>query len=77
MVWLPKPKPRDVQRRRLYRAEGQVAAHLRYMLPTIPDIESFVDQMLASHWLRTQFTPRVLVQIRVVSGRDGKEAYAC
>jgi len=76
MSWLPKPKPRDSQRRRLYAAEGQVAAINRDMLPTVLDIEAFVDEMLASHWLRTQFTPRVLEQIRVVSGRENRAAYA-
>ena len=77
MTWLPKPRPRDVQRRRLYRAEQQVSAHLRDMLLTVPDIENFVDQMLASRWLRLHFPERVLDPFRVVSGRDGKEAYAC
>jgi hypothetical protein len=77
MPWQPKPKPRDVQRRRLYHAERQVSAYKRDLLPTIPDIELFVDQMLASHWLRTQFTPKVLEQIRVVSGRQNRTAYAC
>jgi len=76
MSWLPKPKPRDSQRRRLYHAEGQVAALNRDLLPTVPDIEAFVDEMLASHWLRTQFTPRVLEQVRIISGRENRSAYA-
>ncbi|MCY2987211.1 MAG: hypothetical protein NTY19_04995 [Planctomycetota bacterium] len=76
MSWLRKPKPRDVQRHRLYYAERQVGAFLRDMLPTVPDIENFVDHTLASRWLRTHFTPRVLDQIRVVSGRHDRFPYA-
>lgn len=76
MPSFPKPKPRDVQAKRLYRAERQVSAFLRDMLPTILDIETFVDQMLASRWLRPQFTDKVLEQIRVVNGRENRTAYA-
>ena len=77
MPWLKKPKPRDVQRRRLYHAQQQVAAFLRDMLPTVHGIERFVDEMLACRWLRMSFTPKVLEQIRVVNGRDNRTAYAC
>lgn len=76
MSWLPKPKPRDVQRHRLYHAQQQVAAFLRDALPTVPDIEKYVDDMLACRWLRTYFTAKVLDQIRVVSGWQNRTAYA-
>ena len=74
--WLPKPKPRDVQRRRLYHAQQQVAAFLRDALPTVPDIEKFVDDMLACRSLRTCFTSKVLEHVRVVSGWENRTAYA-
>ena len=76
MSWHRKPKPRDVQRSRPYYAERQVTAFLRDMLPTVSDIEMFVDDMRACRWLRLQFVPRVLDQIRVVSGRHNRTAYA-
>ncbi len=76
MSWLPKPKPYDVQRRRLYAAEQQVAAYQRDPLRTVPHIQRYVDEVLASHWLRFHFPQRVLEQIRVISGRDNRAAYA-
>jgi len=76
MPWLKKPKPRDVQRRYLYHAEHQVSAYLRDMLPTIPDIEKYVDDMLACRWLQVHFAEKVLDPITVLNGRQNRIPYA-
>ena len=76
MSWLKQRRPRDVQAKRLYHAEHQVSAFLRDTLPTVHDIEKFVDDMLACRSLRVHFGPRVLDQITVLNGRQNRTAYA-
>jgi putative metallohydrolase (TIGR04338 family) len=76
MSWLRKPKPRDVQRRYLYHAERQVSAFVRDMLPTVHDIETFVDDMLATRWLRVHFAEKVLDPITVLNGKHNRIPYA-
>ena len=43
-----KTRPRDFQRIRLYRAEREIAAFLRDPLPTIGEIQRYVDSILVA-----------------------------
>lgn len=44
----PAPRPRDSQRARLYRAEGEVDAGRR--LPTVERMQAWVDALAATEW---------------------------
>jgi len=70
MGFIVKPAPRDEQRKRLYAAERQVAALLRDKLPTIGEMQGFVDSILRSRWLQTYFAASVVAPIRVIGGRQ-------
>ncbi len=64
-----KPAPRDVQRKRVYAAESQVKAFLRDLLPTIGEMQGFVDSILGSRWSQDYFGSRMLAPITVRGGR--------
>jgi putative metallohydrolase (TIGR04338 family) len=49
---------------------------MRDPLPTILEMQGFVDSILKSRYLQTYFTPRVLAPITVLSGRRPREATA-
>jgi hypothetical protein len=70
MGFIVKPAPRDEQRKRLYTAERQVKALLRDTLPTIGEMQGFVDSILRSRWLQTYFAASVVAPIRVIGGRQ-------
>ncbi len=50
------PRPRDSQRARLYRAEGQVGAGRR--LPTVERMQAWVDAMAATDWFLARWGAR-------------------
>lgn len=50
------PRPRDTQRARLYRAEGEVPPGRR--LPTVADLQSYVDDVCATPWFTARFGAR-------------------
>ncbi len=64
-----KPAPRDVQRKRLYTAEKQIKAFLRDLLPTIGEMQGFVDSILRNRWSQDYFGSRMLAPIAVLGGR--------
>jgi len=64
-----KPAPRDAQRKRLYTAEKQIKAFLRDLLPTIGEMQGFVDSILGSRWSQDYFGSRMLAPIAVRGGR--------
>ncbi len=61
--------PRDAQLARLYAAEDQVKASLRDPLPTIAEMQAFVDGMLRSRWMQNYFGSRMLTPITVLGKR--------
>jgi len=65
-----KRAPRDEQRKRLYAAERQVRAFLRDPLPTIGEMQAFVDSILRSRWMQSYFAASVVAPIRVIGGRQ-------
>ncbi len=50
------PRPRDSQRARLYRAEGEVDTGRR--LPTVEKMQAYVDQMAAADWFLARWGER-------------------
>ena len=70
MGFIAKPAPRDEQRKRLYAAERQVKAFLRDTLPTIGEMQAFVDSILRNRWMQTYFAASVVAPIRVIGGRQ-------
>jgi len=74
--YILRSRPRDEQRKRLYQAEREIEALLRDPLPTIAQMQHFVDEILKSRYLQTYFTPRVLAPITVLSGRRPRQATA-
>lgn len=68
-------RPRDVQRGRLYRAEREVAAVLRDPLPTISELQGYVDSLLRDRWMRDRFGSKVLAPITII-GERGRDASA-
>ena len=73
MTFIAKPSPRDRQRGKLYAAEREVAAFLRDNLPTIMEIQAYVDSILRSPWLQGQFGSRMLSPITVRGGRSKRQ----
>jgi len=69
MGYIVRSRPRDEQRKRVYAAERQSKAFLRDPLPTISEMQQFVDSILKSRYMQTLFTSRVLAPITVLSGR--------
>ena len=67
-MFIPKRSPRDEQRERLYAAEHEVAAFQRDKLPTVPEMQRFVDSILGSRWLRTNFAASMAMPITVLNG---------
>ena len=63
-------RPRDYQCSRLYRAEREVAAYLRDSLPTVADIQRYVDEILRNPWMQLRFGSSVRAPITVVGGRQ-------
>ena len=49
-------RPRDSQRARLYRAEGEVATGRR--LPTVERMQSYVDDVVAADWFLARWEER-------------------
>ena len=76
MGFIAKPAPRDTQRGRLYQAENEVKAVLRDVLPTVGQMQSFVDEILRSRWLQGQFGTRMLSPITVVAKHGQRQATA-
>jgi putative metallohydrolase (TIGR04338 family) len=76
MGFIARPEPRDAQRKRVYAAEQEVAARMRDKLPTIREMQRFVDSILKSRYMQTLFTPRMLAPITVLNGRRPHEATA-
>ena len=76
MGFIVRLRPKDEQRKRVYAAEREVAALTRDPLPTIAEMQGFVDSILNSRHLQTLFTARVLAPITVLSGRRPREATA-
>ena len=62
--------PRDYQCSRLYRAEREAAAFLRDPLPTIGELQGYVDSILNSRWMQMRFGSFVLAPITVRNGAD-------
>ena len=52
----PSPRPRDSQRARLYRAEGEVDAGRR--LPTVERMQAWVDGLAATEWFVARWGAR-------------------
>ncbi len=52
-------RPRDSQRARLYRAEDEVGAGRR--LPTVPQLQAYVDALAASAWFEARWGSRSFV----------------
>ena len=50
------PRPRDSQRARLYRAEGEVDAGRR--LPTVERMQAWVDGLVATDWFVARWSAR-------------------
>jgi putative metallohydrolase (TIGR04338 family) len=69
-MFIVKPAPRDEQRKRLYAAEREAKAFLRDPLPTIGEMQAFVDSILRSRWMQTYFAASVVAPIRVIGGRQ-------
>jgi len=55
-VTQPAPRPRDSQRARLYRAEGEVDAGRR--LPTVERMQAWVDGLVATGWFVARWGAR-------------------
>ena len=49
-------RPRDSQRARLYRAEGEVDAGRR--LPTVPTLQAYVDELVGADWFLARWGQR-------------------
>ena len=69
MVIIARRSPPDSQRERLYAAENQIKAHLRDPLPTVAEMQRYVDEILRSRWLEDYFGSRMLTPITVVGKR--------
>ena len=69
MVIIARRRPPDSQRERLYTAENQVKASLRDPLPTISEMQDYVDGILRSRWSQDYFGSRMLTPITVVGKR--------
>jgi putative metallohydrolase (TIGR04338 family) len=69
MVFIARRGPWESQRARLYAAEDQVKASLRDPLPTIAEMQAFVDGMLRSRWMQNYFGSRMLTPVTVVGKR--------
>jgi putative metallohydrolase (TIGR04338 family) len=69
MVFIARRRPWESQRARLYAAEHQVKAFLRDPLPTIAEMQAFVDGMLRSRWMQEYFGSRMLTPITVLGKR--------
>jgi len=76
MGYIIRSRPRDEQRSRLYAAENQIKAFLRDPLPKIEQMQAFVDEILGSPWLQSQFGSRILSPITVLPGRRRRQATA-
>lgn len=76
MGFIAKPPPRDSQRERLYAAEREVAAAMRDLLPTVGEMQAFVDEILGSRWLQSRFGNRMLGPITVLNGHGQRAATA-
>ena len=50
------PRPRDSQRARLYRAEGEVDSGRR--LPTVAKMQAYVDDLVAADWFVARWGER-------------------
>lgn len=74
-MWIARHAPRDDQRIRVYRAQGETAAYLRDLLPTIQEAQNYVDAILESHWMQSRFGSSVLAPITVLPAR-GRDATA-
>ena len=74
MSFIAKPPPIDSQRGRLYAAESQIKAFLRDKLPTISEMQRFVDEILRG--LQGHFGSRMLSPITVLAGRRQRQATA-
>ncbi len=66
-------RPRDVQRQHLYDAERVIPAWAdpAMKLPTVPEMQSFIDGVLAGRWLRSRWG---LVHIEVRAGQGHRRA---
>ena len=71
-----KAAPRDLQRKRVYAAESQVKAFLRDLLPTIGEMQGFVDSILRNRWSQDYFGSRMLAPIAVRGGRRQRQRRA-
>ena len=69
MVFIARRRPPESQRERLYAAEHQVKAFLRDRLPTIAEMQGYVDGMLRSRWMQDYFGSRMLTPITVLGKR--------
>ena len=69
MVIIAKRRPWESQRARLYAAERQVKAFLHDPLPTVTEMQRYVDELLRSRFLQDYFGSRMLTPITVVGKR--------
>ncbi len=76
MVIIARRRPPDSQRERLYAAERQVKACLRDLLPTIAEMQGYVDGILRSRWSQDYFGSRMLTPITVVGPRQWNQRRA-
>ena len=61
--------PRERNAMHLYSAERQVKAFLRDLLPTIAEMQGYVDGILRDRWSQDYFGSRMLTPITVVGVR--------
>lgn len=64
-------RPRDSQRQKLYDAE-RVLIEFSRPLPTVPEIQTYVDDLCAQKWFRSRFGNRI---IPVKDGRGRRTAF--
>jgi len=70
LTFIAKLSPRDKQRSRLYKAEKETKAFLRDPLPSIVELQGYVNSILKSRWLQDHFGSRMLAPITVRGGRS-------
>lgn len=62
---------RDSQRQKVYNAEGTAVGHLGRALPTVPEMQAYVDKLLGEAWARRRWGAR---RVTVKDGRGHRNA---
>lgn len=67
-------RPRDSQRSKLYRAESTPPAMQGGEMPTVPEVQAFVDKVMGSAWAAKRWPRMSKRQVLVKDGRGRRRA---